>query len=56
MTAVGGNASVSYRVNPVSRITSEGRVEFLGTWGPDFDQKRAGFRSHRCRGLLKAWF
>ena len=29
-----GNASV-YQVNPVSRITGEGRAEFLRTWGPD---------------------
>ena len=33
-----GNASV-YRVNPGSRISGEGRAEFLSTWGPDFDQK-----------------
>ena len=38
MTAVEGNASVYYQVNPVSRITGEGRAEFLRTWGPDFDQ------------------
>ena len=36
-----GNASV-YRVNPVSRISGEGRAEFLRTWGPDFDQKGGG--------------
>ena len=36
MTAVEGNASV-YQVNPVSRISSEGRAEFSSTWGPDFD-------------------
>ena len=36
-----GNASV-YQVNPVSRISGDGRSEFLGTWGADFDQKGAG--------------
>ena len=36
-----GNASV-YQVNPVCRITGEGRAEFLRTWGPDFDQKGGG--------------
>ena len=36
-----GNASV-YQVNPVSRISGEGRAEFSRTWGPDFDQKGAG--------------
>ena len=37
-----GNAAV-YQVNPpVDRITGEGRAEFLRTWGPGFDQKRAG--------------
>ena len=41
MTAVDGNASV-YQVNPVSRITGEGRAEFLRTWRPGFDQKGAG--------------
>ena len=35
-----GNASV-YQVNPVSRITGEGRVEFLRTWGPGLDQEGA---------------
>ena len=29
-------------MNTVSRITSEGRAEFLRTWGPDFDQKGGG--------------
>ena len=43
MTAVEGNASV-YQVNPVSRITGEGRAECLRTWGPSFDQKGAGVR------------
>ena len=38
-----GNASDAvYQKNPVSRITGEGRVEFLRTWGPDFDQKGGG--------------
>ena len=40
MTAVKGNASV-YQVNPVSRITGEGRAEILRTWGPGFDQEGA---------------
>ena len=35
-----GKASV-YQVNPVSRITDEGRAEFLRTWGPGFDQEGA---------------
>ena len=33
-----GHASI-YQVNPVSRITGEGRAEFSRTWGPDFGQK-----------------
>ena len=41
LTAVEGNGSV-YQVNPVSRISGEGRAEFLTTWGPDFDQKGGG--------------
>ena len=41
MTAVEGNVSV-YQVNPVSRITGEGKAEFLKTWGPGFDQEGAG--------------
>ena len=36
-----GNVSV-YQVNPVGRITGEGRAEFLRTWEPGFDQKGAG--------------
>ena len=36
-----GNASV-YQVNPVNRITGEGRAETLRTWGPGFDQEGAG--------------
>ena len=43
-----GNASV-YQVNLVSRISGEGRAEFLRTWGPDFDQKRAGLEGGRGR-------
>ena len=35
MTAVEGNVSV-YQVNPVSRITGEGRADLLRTRGPDF--------------------
>ena len=40
LTAVEGNASV-YQVNPVSRLSGEGRAEFLRTWGPDFDKNQA---------------
>ena len=36
-----GNGSV-YQVNPVSRISGEGRAEFSRTWGTDFDQKGGG--------------
>ena len=36
-----GYASV-YQVNPVSRISGEGRAEFIRTWGPDFEQKGGG--------------
>ena len=42
MIAAKGNASSVYHVCPVSRITGEGRAEFLRTWGADFDQKGAG--------------
>ena len=41
MTAVEGNSSV-YEVFPVSRITGEGRVEYLRTWGHGFEQGGAG--------------
>ena len=41
-----GNASV-YQVNPVSRMTGEGRAEFLRAWGPGFDQE-AGGGGGRC--------
>ena len=43
-----GNASV-YQVNPVGRVSGEGRAEVFGTWGPDFDQKGGG------RGGEGAW-
>ena len=37
-----GNASV-YQVYPVSRITGEGRAEFLRAWGgPGFEQEGGG--------------
>ena len=36
-----GKASV-YQVNPLSRITGEGRAEFLRTWGLGFNQEGAG--------------
>ena len=35
------NASL-YQVYTVSRITGEGRAEFLRAWGPGFEQKGAG--------------
>ena len=38
-----GKASV-YQVYPVSRITVEGREEFLRAWGPGFEQEGAGGR------------
>ena len=36
-----GNALV-YQVYPVSRITGEGRAEFLRAWGHGFEQEGAG--------------
>ena len=36
-----GNASF-YQVNPVSRITGEGRREFLRTWGLDLIRRGGG--------------
>ena len=36
-TAVEGNASV-YQVYPGSRITGEGRAEFLRAWGAGFEK------------------
>ena len=44
-----GNASV-YQVNPVCRLTGEGRVEFLRTWGAGFDQKGAGLEGGKEKG------
>ena len=29
-------------VNPLSRITGEGKAEFLRTWGPGFGRKGGG--------------
>ena len=43
LTAVKGIASV-YQGYPVSRITGEGRAEFLRAWGPGFEQAGAGGR------------
>ena len=40
-----GNASV-YQVCPVSRITGEGRAEFLRAWGPGFEEEGAGSIVH----------
>ena len=36
-----GYSSV-YQVYPVSRISGEGRAEFLRAWVPGFEQERAG--------------
>ena len=44
---VEGNAS-DYQVNPVSRITGEGRAEFLRTWGPGFNQEYLNW----CRAVV----
>ena len=41
-----------YQVNPVSRISGEGRAEFLRTWGPDFDQKGGGRGEGGGRGRV----
>ena len=46
-----GNASV-YQVNPVSRVSGEGRAEFLRTRGPDFDQKGGGREGGGGRGRV----
>ena len=32
----------SYQVNPMSRITGEGRAEILRKWGPALNQEGAG--------------
>ena len=54
LTAVEGNASV-YQVNPVCRITGEGRAEFLRTWGPDFYQKGGEGGRDRWGSSVCAW-
>ena len=36
-----GNVSV-YQVNPVSRITGQGRAELVRTWGPGFGKRERG--------------
>ena len=36
-----GRKCISYQVYPVTRITSEGRAEFLRAWGPGFEQEGA---------------
>ena len=60
MTAVEGNASV-YQVNPVSRITGEGRAEFLMAWGPDYKacldlgRARGGTRRIESRFAGSIW-
>ena len=47
-----GNASV-YQVNPVvSRITGEGRAEFLRAWGPRFDHYTSYINPLSIRGTL----
>ena len=33
-------------MNLVSRISGEGRAEFLWTWGPDFDQQGENMWEH----------
>ena len=48
-----GNASV-YQVYPVSRITGEGRVEFLRAWGPGFEQEGAGAGGWEDRGATQS--
>ena len=47
-----GNASV-YQVHPVSRITDEGRAEFLSTWGHGFEQEGAGGRGRGMGGATQ---
>ena len=42
-----GNASV-YQVYPVSRITGEGRAEFLKAWGAGFEHEEAGGGGERA--------
>ena len=54
----GRNAPV-YRVYPVSRTTSDERAECSRGWGWGGVGTKGFFtsiRSHRCRGLLYAWF
>ena len=47
-----GKASV-YQVNPVSRITGEGRAGFLRTWRPGFDHKGARGRGGGTAGAAQ---
>ena len=46
-----GNALV-YQEYPVSRISGEGRAEFLRAWGPGFEQEGAGEGGGRRAGQL----
>ena len=47
-----GKASV-YQVYPVSRITGEGRAEFLWAWAPGFEQEVAGGGGERTGGAAQ---
>ena len=49
-----GNVS-GHQVNPVSRITGAGRAKFLRTWGPGFDQERAGGGGVGGGNSIRAW-
>ena len=40
-----------YQVYPVSRITGEGRAEFLRAWGAGFEQEGAGGRGGRDNSI-----
>ena len=55
-----GNAPVHDEVNPVRRITGEGRVEFVRTWEPDFDKntgrgRGTGGAAQSMRGNYKSF-
>ena len=40
-------------MNLASRISGEGRAEFLRTWGPDFDQKGGGMGGKGGRARVR---
>ena len=44
-----------YQVKPLSRITGEGRAEFLRTWGPGFNPEGAGGAAQPVRGNYKSF-